>query len=144
MGPVSSGGKPRGNTPKGRAVTTPAISQWPVVESVPAEAGVMRPKAMVGRAAGATDPEWELVGINNRDLRTFDVDLDRSAERVGRLPSSALKVAESGIRGAADVEKLRRAGFGAFLIGERLVLSGNPATALAELLGRPAPRQVMP
>lgn len=88
--------------------------------------------------------DWELVGINNRDLRSFEVDLERSADRVGRLPSSALKVAESGIHTAADVAKLQRAGFDAFLIGERLVLSDDPAAALAELLGRPAPRQVMP
>lgn len=86
---------------------------------------------------------WELVGINNRDLRTFEVDLERSADRVGRLPSSALKVAESGIHTGADVAKLRRAGFDAFLIGERLVLAGDPAAALAELLGAPAPREVI-
>lgn len=83
------------------------------------------------------DAEWELVGINNRDLRTFEVDLERSADRVGRLPASALKVAESGIRSGADVARLRRAGFDAFLIGERLVLSGDPAAALAELLEAP-------
>lgn len=87
---------------------------------------------------GAESPEWELVGINNRDLRTFEVDLERSADRVGRLPSSAIKVAESGIHSGADVAKLRHAGFDAFLIGERLVLSGDPGAALAELLGEPA------
>lgn len=85
---------------------------------------------------------WELVGINNRDLRTFEVDLERSADRVGRLPSSALKVAESGIHTGDDVAKLRRAGFDAFLIGERLVLSGDPAAALADLMGAPAPQEV--
>ena len=87
---------------------------------------------------GSEAPDWQLVGINNRDLRTFEVDLERSADRVGRLPSTALKVAESGIHSAADVARLRRAGFDAFLIGERLVLSGDPAAALAELLGDPA------
>ena len=89
-------------------------------------------------------PEWQLVGINNRDLSTFEVDLERSADRVGRLPASALKVAESGIHSAADVARLRRAGFDAFLIGERLVLSGDPAAALAELLGEPATPGVAP
>ena len=89
-------------------------------------------------AGGAERSDWELVGINNRDLRTFEVDLERSAARVGRLPASALKVAESGIHTGADVAKLRRAGFDAFLIGERLVLSGDPAAALSELLGAPA------
>ena len=86
----------------------------------------------------ADSPEWELVGINNRDLRTFEVDLERSADRIGRLPSSALKVAESGIHSGADVVSLRHAGFDAFLIGERLVLSGDPGAALAELVGEPA------
>lgn len=85
---------------------------------------------------------WELVGINNRDLRTFEVDLERSADRVGCLPSSALKVAESGIHTGADVAKLRQAGFDAFLIGERLVLSGDPAAALADLMRAPAPQEV--
>ena len=100
----------------------------------------LRPMAHGGGEEGSCD--WELVGINNRDLRSFEVDLERSADRVGRLPASALKVAESGIHTGADVEKLRRAGFDAFLIGERLVLSGDPAAALAELLGAPAPQEV--
>lgn len=91
-----------------------------------------------GGGDGAGDPEWQLVGINNRDLRTFEVDLERSADRVARLPASALKVAESGIHTGADVARLRQAGFDAFLIGERLVLSGDPAAALSELLGAPA------
>ena len=97
------------------------------------------PDPLPAAAGGDDHVAWELVGINNRDLRTFEVDLERSAARVGRLPSSALKVAESGIHTGADVAKLRRAGFDAFLIGERLVLSGDPAAALAELLGAPAP-----
>ena len=96
----------------------------------------------VGGGGEEGSSDWELVGINNRNLRTFEVDLERSADRVGRLPFSALKVAESGIHTGADVARLRRAGFDAFLIGERLVLSGDPAAALAELLGRPAPQEV--
>ncbi len=104
-----------------------------------ADFGKLRPMAHDGDEED--DADWELVGINHRDLRTFEVDLERGADRVGRLPASALKVAESGIRAGADVAKLRRAGFDAFLIGERLVLSGDPAAALAELLGGPAPRE---
>lgn len=100
----------------------------------------LRPPARDGGEERSSD--WELVGINSRDLRTFEVDLERSADRVGRLPSSALKVAESGIHTGADVAKLRRAGFDAFLIGERLVLSGDPAAALSELLGAPASQEV--
>ncbi|MCB1054234.1 MAG: indole-3-glycerol-phosphate synthase, partial [Acidobacteria bacterium] len=66
---------------------------------------------------------WELVGVNNRDLRTFEVDLAHAEAMAPRLPATALRVAESGIAGAADVERLRRAGFGAFLIGESLLLA---------------------
>ncbi len=100
----------------------------------------LRPMAHDDGEEGSSD--WELVGINNRDLRTFDVDLERSADRVGRLPSAAFKVAESGIHTGADVARLQRAGFDAFLIGERLVLSGDPAAALSELLGTPALREM--
>jgi len=91
---------------------------------------------------GEANADWELVGINNRDLRTFAVDLERGVERVGHLPSSALKVSESGIHTGTDVARLRRAGFDAFLVGERLVLAGDPGTALAELLSAPAPQKV--
>lgn len=113
----------------------------PLVEThEDADFGKLRPLAHDdGQGKNA---DWELVGINNRDLRNFTVDLERSVDRVCRLPTSALKVAESGIRSGADVEKLRRAGFDAFLIGERLVLAGDPAVALTELLGAPAPQKV--
>lgn len=83
------------------------------------------------KLAGA---EWELVGVNNRDLRTFEVDLAHSEERVAELPAGALKVAESGIAGGADVARLRRAGFDAFLVGESLLLADDPAAKLADLV----------
>lgn len=79
---------------------------------------------------------WEIVGINNRDLRSFEVRLERSIEMLPRLPQSALKVAESGISSAADVEKLADAGFQAFLIGESLLLAEQPDAKLRELLSR--------
>ncbi|MEE2778611.1 MAG: indole-3-glycerol phosphate synthase TrpC [Acidobacteriota bacterium] len=82
------------------------------------------------------ESSWELVGVNNRDLRTFTVDLDHSITMLPELPASALKVAESGIHGRDDIVKLQQAGFDAFLIGEALVKSGDPATKLAGLLGR--------
>jgi len=78
--------------------------------------------------------DWPLVGVNNRDLRTFEVHLDRSIELVPQLPATALKVAESGIATAADLERLAAAGFDAFLIGESLLLSEDPARLLRELL----------
>jgi indole-3-glycerol phosphate synthase len=80
------------------------------------------------------DGAWELVGINNRDLRTFEVDLERSIALLPSLPPGALKVAESGIGNGADRRRLARAGFDAFLVGEALLLADDPRTRLEELL----------
>lgn len=80
--------------------------------------------------------EWELVGVNNRDLRTFEVDLQNSIAAMPDLPEAALKVAESGIASSSDVARLAEAGFDAFLIGESLLLADDPAAKLAELLSR--------
>ena len=84
----------------------------------------------VEKLAGA---EWELIGVNNRDLRTFEVDLQHSMDLVASLPP-AIKVAESGLESAVDIRALHRAGFDAFLIGESLLLAEDPAAKLAELL----------
>jgi indole-3-glycerol phosphate synthase len=78
--------------------------------------------------------ECECVGVNSRDLRTFEVSLDRACELAERLPASAVKVAESGIRTAADMKRLRSAGYEAFLIGESLMRQAEPGVALAKLL----------
>ena len=78
---------------------------------------------------------WELVGINNRNLRTFDVDLQSSISLLPGLPAEAAKVAESGIRDCLDVLLLQESGFDAFLIGESLLLAADPAAKLRELLG---------
>lgn len=77
---------------------------------------------------------WEMVGINNRNLRTFDVDLENSISLLAGLPSEAVKVAESGIRDGLDVALLRESGFDAFLIGESLLLAPDPAEKLRSLL----------
>lgn len=81
-----------------------------------------------------TGDPWELVGVNNRDLRTFEVDLENSIALAPRLPAAALKVAESAIRDRNDVERLRVCGFDAFLIGETLLLAAEPGRVLEELL----------
>lgn len=74
-----------------------------------------------------------IVGVNNRDLATFDVDLATS-ERIGALLSGVeVAVAESGIFSAADAERMRRAGYHAVLVGESLVRSGDPVAAIGEL-----------
>ena len=80
--------------------------------------------------------EWELVGVNNRDLRTFTVSLETSKGLRPSLPEGAFKVAESGIHSGGDLRELSEAGFDAFLIGESLVKSGDPIAKLDELLGR--------
>lgn len=80
---------------------------------------------------------WEIVGVNNRDLRTFEVDLQHSISLIPSLPRGAVRVAESGIRDAFDLLMLRESGFNAFLIGESLLLAPDPAAKLRELTGRP-------
>lgn len=85
-----------------------------------------------GRAAEAGA---RVVGVNARDLRTFQVDLDAVASLGRALPAGAVRVAESGIRGAGDVTRLSEEGYGAFLVGESLLRSGDPARALRRLLG---------
>ena len=82
-------------------------------------------------AAGA-----RVVGVNNRDLRTFEVDLDTSARLRRLVPPSVLFVSESGIRTAADVERLRADGTDAVLVGETLMRAAGKRAALDELRGR--------
>jgi indole-3-glycerol phosphate synthase len=89
-----------------------------------------------GLATGADDADaWELIGINNRNLDTFEVDIERSGRLAARLPDGALRVAESGIKTGGDVTALREAGFDAFLVGEALLLADDPAAKLRELVG---------
>jgi indole-3-glycerol phosphate synthase len=76
----------------------------------------------------------DAIGVNNRDLRTFDVRLETSLELVERIPSNLVRVAESGISSSEDLRRMRTAGFDAFLIGESLMRQGDPGTALASLL----------
>jgi indole-3-glycerol phosphate synthase len=76
----------------------------------------------------------DAIGVNNRDLRTFEVRLETSLELVERIPASVVRVAESGISAPADLARLRSAGFDAFLIGESLMRQPDPAVALQALL----------
>ena len=78
---------------------------------------------------------WELVGVNNRNLRTFEVELTTSLALLHSLPTGAIKVAESGIHSASDLGMLRSAGFDAYLIGEAFVTADDPAAKLQELCG---------
>src|SRR5579863_1109781 len=79
----------------------------------------------------------DAIGVNNRDLATFEVRMETSLELIGRIPPSVVRVAESGISTRDHVARLRTAGFDAFLIGESLMRHPDPADALAGLLARP-------
>lgn len=83
----------------------------------------------------ALEAESGLIGVNNRDLRTFEVKLETSLQLAERIPPAVVKVAESGIHSAADVRLLSGAGFQAFLVGEHLMKSASPAEALRVLVG---------
>jgi indole-3-glycerol phosphate synthase len=74
-----------------------------------------------------------LVGINNRNLRSFEVSLDTTLGLLPRVPADHLLVTESGILARADVRRMREAGVGAFLVGEAFMRAADPGAALAEL-----------
>ena len=76
-----------------------------------------------------------LVGINNRNLRTFEVALQTTLNMVQDVPKDRLLVTESGILAPADVQKMRAAGVHAFLVGEAFMRADDPGTALAGLFG---------
>ena len=75
----------------------------------------------------------KLIGVNNRDLRTFDVSLDVSRELIEQAPPDSLLVAESGITTPQDISELRTLGYSGFLIGEALMRSGDPESELRRL-----------
>lgn len=78
--------------------------------------------------------DCECIGVNSRNLKTFDVSLDRACELAELLPKDTVRVAESGIHTRADMERLRAAGYEAFLIGESLMRQPDPGAALQALL----------
>lgn len=77
-----------------------------------------------------------IIGVNQRDLRTFEVDHDRALRVVGSIPPEVVKVAESGVRDASDAVSLRRAGYDAVLVGESLLVSDDPGSTLRNLRSR--------
>jgi indole-3-glycerol phosphate synthase len=77
----------------------------------------------------------EIIGVNNRNLKSFDVSLDVSRGLILFAPTDAVMVAESGLRNYRDLEELRSLGYKGFLIGEALMKSGEPEQALRNLLG---------
>ena len=77
-----------------------------------------------------------LLGINNRNLRTFEVTLDTTLGLLAKVPADRLLVTESGILGRADVQRMRDAQVNAFLVGEAFMRADDPGAALAELFGQ--------
>jgi indole-3-glycerol phosphate synthase len=85
--------------------------------------------------ATALQTDCELIGINNRDLRTFATELATTERLLPRIPPERFVVAESGIHSRADIERLQAAGAGAFLVGESLMRETDIEAKLRELLG---------
>ena len=81
-------------------------------------------------AAGA-----DIIGVNNRNLNTFEVTLETSLRLAEHIPAGVVRISESGIHNKADIATLRAAGYTAFLVGEHLMKSGNPEAALKALVG---------
>jgi len=82
-------------------------------------------------AAGA-----DVIGVNNRNLRTLEVDLEASDRLAARMPAHVVAVAESGLRSREDIDRLAARGYHAFLVGEQLMTAADPGAALGALTGR--------
>ena len=103
-----------------------ALNMEPLVE--------VHSRAELERVVGAGA---RIIGVNNRDLRDFTVRLETSLELIDAIPGDRVAVSESGLRSHEDLARLRAAGFDAFLIGEHLMDSDDPAASLRALLGIP-------
>lgn len=86
--------------------------------------------------ARAVDAGARVVGVNNRNLRTLDVDVETSERLISAIPKGVVAVSESGLRTRDDLGRLRGLGYRAFLVGERFMTAKHPGEALARLLGR--------
>lgn len=82
----------------------------------------------------AIDSGARIIGVNNRNLRTFEVKVETSLRLAPRIPAGVIKISESGIRSAEDIRMLREAGYNGFLVGEHLMRSRDPLGALRALL----------
>jgi indole-3-glycerol phosphate synthase len=83
----------------------------------------------------AIDAGAQIIGVNNRNLRTLAVDVAASRRLGVRIPANVVGVSESGLTSRADLEELAGQGYRAFLIGERFMTAPNPAQAISELIG---------
>ncbi|HWI20161.1 MAG TPA: indole-3-glycerol phosphate synthase TrpC, partial [Vicinamibacterales bacterium] len=85
--------------------------------------------------ARAIDAGATIIGVNNRNLRTLEVDLNASHEVAAMLPAGVLGISESGLKTQADLQTMKRLGYQAFLMGERFMIEPDPGAALAGLIG---------
>jgi indole-3-glycerol phosphate synthase len=92
-----------------------------------------------GEIQPAVDAGASIIGVNNRNMRTLEVSVGQSERMSAEIPTGIVLVAESGLKTAADLERLRDSGYNAFLIGERLMTDPDPGRALADLLTRLRP-----
>ena len=88
--------------------------------------------------ARAIDAGADVIGVNNRNLRTLTVDVEASERLIGRMPSGVIGVSESGLKTSADLKRLKALGYRAFLIGERFMTAPDPGAQLAGLLEQSA------
>src|SRR5581483_3102019 len=90
----------------------------------------------------AVDAGFDVIGVNTRDLKIFKVNQKTAYDLDSRFPASVVRVAESGIHSCDDIEKLRQAGYHAFLVGESLMRAEHPGDALRKLMGVTSREQV--
>jgi indole-3-glycerol phosphate synthase len=79
-------------------------------------------------------PNIDMVGVNNRNLKTFEVSIENSKELYSAIPNNFIKISESGINNPASIMELKEVGFQGFLIGEYFMKSANPAKACREFI----------
>jgi len=85
-------------------------------------------------------PDADVVGINNRNLKTFITGIQYSLDLINRIPDNYIKISESGLSSPETVNQLRQAGFRGFLMGENFMKAGEPGEALREFIGEMAHR----
>ena len=79
-------------------------------------------------------PSLDMIGVNNRNLKTFEVSLETSKTLSGRIPEEFVKISESGIRTVEDIKSLQPYGYKGFLIGENFMKTENPGATAAEFI----------
>jgi indole-3-glycerol phosphate synthase len=89
-------------------------------------------------------PDVDIVGVNNRDLRTFVVDISRSIQLSRSIPAEKLRISESGLNTASDIFQLREAGYSGFLIGEKFMREADPEQAFLAFMNTLTAESVTP